>query len=500
MTPEPVHWSYQLISTIFLFADLTIRIGFSVRIIMRKRSHGVSLAWIFVIQIFPIAGAVLYLLFGENRIPEKRIIRANLAHNHYEHWLSTLDNRSPVNWPDLGTELTPLHNLAQNLAGLPAMTGNSVDILSVPDQIIGAIIADVNAAQQFCYFEFYIWQDGGMVDKLTDALIAAAQRGVNCRILLDDLGSRDFLRSETAQKLRDSGIQLQASLPAGFFNAFFARIDIRNHRKIIVIDGTIAYTGSQNMADPVLFKQNAGVGKWMDVMIRLRGPIVECLAGTFLNDWFLESDIEQMDLRALQSDTDRIRLIVDQFGQPQNNIAVQLVPSGPGFTSKAINNLLMSTIFAAREEIILTTPYFIPDEALLTTLSSAALRGVAVSIILPQKSDSVLVEYATRSRFDDLFRDGVRLYLFKDGFLHSKTITVDRKLSLIGSVNLDMRSFWLNFEATLVVYDTPICLELRNLQQSYIQASDPLNEFYLNSRGSFAKFKENAALLIGPLL
>lgn len=502
MPSEPVHWSYQLISTIFLFADLTIRIGFSVRVIMRKRTHGVSLAWLFVIQIFPIAGAVLYLLFGENRIPERRIVRAKLAHNHYENWLSTLDNRAPVNWNELGQELLPLHTLAQNLAGLPAMANNTLELIQSPARIIQSIINDIKSAQQFCYMQFYIWQQGGMVDSVVEALIAAAERGVRCRILLDDLGSREFLKSDSAQSLRDAGIQLQVSLPAGIINAFFARIDIRNHRKIIVIDGRIAYTGSQNMADPLFFKQNAGIGKWVDVMIRLQGPIVECLSGTFLNDWFLESDIEQMNLTVLQAETEQIHAIADHWSSQQSSgtVVVQLVPSGPGFTSKAITNLLITTIFTAREEIILTTPYFIPDEALLTALSSAALRGVAVSIILPKKSDSILVEYATRARFDDLFRDGVRVYLFTNGFLHSKTITVDGKFSLFGSVNLDMRSFWLNFETTLIIYDSEISRQLRDVQQGYILSSEPLNEFYLNSRSSLEKFKENTALLIGPLL
>jgi cardiolipin synthase A/B len=501
MNAEPVHWSYQLISTVLLLADFTIRIGFSIRVIMRKRSHGVSLAWLVVIQLFPFAGGIFYLLFGENRIPEKRIERTRLARDHYQHWLKTLIDRSPVNWQLLSPECQPLHNLAQRLAGLPAMAGNHLQIIESPEKIIGSIIRDIDQAQSTCHLQFYIWEEGGMVDKVTDALLRAARRGVICRVLLDAIGSRDFLTSETAKVMKDSEIRIQESLPAGIIKALFARIDIRNHRKIVVIDGHIAYTGSQNMADPYVFRQDAGVGNWIDVMIRIQGPVVESLAGTFINDWFLEADIQKIKIRSLHEDIDTVRQIADIHSPPPaGKVAVQLVPSGPGFTSESIHILLLTTIYAARKELILTTPYFIPDEALLNALISAALRGVEVSIILPVKNESKLAEYATRARLDDLLRVGVQIYMFAGGFLHAKTITVDGDFSLFGSVNLDMRSFWLNFEATLVIYNQEISQRLRSLQLRYMESSCLLDHEYLASRSLFEKFKENAVLLIGPLL
>jgi cardiolipin synthase len=320
-------------------------------------------------------------------------------------------------------------------------------------------------------------------------------------VLLDAIGSRSFLTGSTAKVMQEAGIHIQEALPSGIIKAFFARIDIRNHRKIVVIDGRIAYTGSQNMVDPYVFRQDAGVGNWIDVMVRVQGPVVESLAGTFINDWFLETDIQNIKLRSLHEDIDRVRKIGDVHRQePVGRTAVQLVPSGPGFTSDAIHSLLLTTIYAARKELILTTPYFIPDDALLTALKSASLRGVDVTVIIPAKNESRLAEYATRALFDELIQAGVHLKLFQGGFLHSKTITVDGDFALFGSVNLDMRSFWLNFEATLFIYDPDVCMKLLTLQRTYMRSCIDLDLRQFDARSPFERFKEKAVLLIGPLL
>ena len=301
--------------------------------------------------------------------------------------------------------------------------------------------------------------------------------------------------------MRKAGVRIQESLPAGIFSALFARIDIRNHRKIVVIDGRIAYTGSQNMVDPRVFKQDAGVGRWIDLMVRIRGPVVETLAGTFVNDWILDADIRHFRPQSVREDIDTVRRIADlQPSPPTGDIAVQLVPSGPGMTQDAIHSLLLTTIYASRRELVLTTPYFIPDEPLLVALKAAAQRGVNVRIIVPAKNDSLLVEYASRARFEELVDAGVTILQFTDGLLHAKTITVDRDFALVGSVNLDMRSFWINFESTLFVYNTEFTRRLRNLQQQYEDQSVPLDRSTLTNRSGLERFKENLALLIGPLL
>lgn len=498
---ETSGWSYSIFSTIFLITDLLIRIGLSTRVIMRRRSYGVSFAWLIVILLFPIFGAFIYLLFGENRISDRRAARIKDSSAHYQHWLETLEERAPVNWQDYNIECRPLHNLARRLTGLPAMDGNQLELLETSDTIINSIINDIDQSQSTCHLQFYIWEEGGQVDRVIDSLIGAAERGVTCRLLLDDLGSRQFLASPTARKMSEAGIRIQTALPAGLIKVFRARIDIRNHRKVVIIDGKIAYTGSQNMADPEFFKQGAGVGNWIDLMVRIRGPVVETLAGTFISDWFLETNSDRFEMRSLLEDMDTVRRIADIHSPPlEGDVAVQVVPSGPGFASDAIHSMLLTTIYAARKQLILTTPYFIPDEALLAALESAAFRGVEVTIIIPAKNDSKLAEYGARARFEKLCEAGVKIYRFQDGFLHSKTITVDGDFAMFGSVNLDMRSFWLNFETTLVIYDRDVCRDLQTLQLGYIASSSRLDIDTFSQRSVFEKFKENAVLLIGPLL
>ena len=224
-----------------------------------------------------------------------------------------------------------------------------------------------------CHLQFYIWHDGGSADKVVEAVINAAKRGVTCRILVDSIGSKEFLRGKQIKRLQAVGVRVLESLPAGFFKALFVRIDIRNHRKIVVIDGKVAYTGSQNMVDPRYFKQDSGVGQWVDTMVRIQGPVVEALAGTFISDWFLETDQEKVRTRSLGKDIQHVRSIADINHQPPaGDIPIQLVPSGPSFAQEAIHKLLLTTIYASRRNITLTTPYFVPDESILTALTSAA--------------------------------------------------------------------------------------------------------------------------------
>ena len=501
MTPEEYHWTFSIIPTIVLFADLTIRIGLSIRVILRKRPHGTTFAWLIIILLLPFLGAFVYLLFGENRLSEKRAARTRDNQNHYQYWLNTLTERAPVDPKSMSDKCHPLHRQAETLIGIPALNGNSLQIIETPDEIIDAIISDINQAQSTCHLQFYIWHEGGKVAEVEDALIEAVNRGVICRILVDAIGSHDFLKSERIRQLRKSGIKIREALPAGIISAIFKRVDIRNHRKIVVIDGEIAYTGSQNMVDPRFFKQNRGVGQWVDIMLRITGPVVESIAGTFISDWFLEADDHGNRTGDIAKDVANIRKQADvHINEATGSIPVQLVPSGPGLVPEAILNLLLTTIYSATKTLVLTTPYFVPDEALLTALRSAAQRGVDVTVILPEKNDSVLVHYASQAHYQELAESGVKIMLFYGGLLHSKTITVDNEFSLLGSVNLDMRSFWLNFEATLFIYDQQFTEQLRQVQTKYQQQSTILDHKKLAKRPAIRRFKENVALLIGPLL
>jgi cardiolipin synthase len=501
MVTEGLQWSTHISTILIPLADFLIRFVLSIRVIMRKRQYGVTLAWLVVILLLPFIGAMIYLFFGENRIGETRAQRANASLGHYRKWLESLPAIAPVNWSKLHPELKPIHHQADNLIGIPAMDGNHLELIEEPEQIMRSIIKDIDAAQSTCHLQFYIWYEGGTADEVAAAVIRAVKRGVTCRILVDSIGSKEFLKGRKIQELRAAGVKIREELPAGFIKALFVRVDIRNHRKIVVIDGKTAYTGSQNMVDPLFFKQDSGVGQWVDIMVRIQGPVVEALAGTFISDWFLETDNEKIRSRSLNQDIQHVREIADITHQPvRGNVPVQLVPSGPGFSPDAIHSLLLTTIYASRKNITLTTPYFVPDESILTALQSAAQRGVDVRIIVPEKIDSRLAQYASWARYENMIKNGVSIKLFRGGLLHSKTITVDDEFALFGSANLDMRSFWLNFEATLFIYNQTFTRELRSVQTSYEKKSQTLTLEDFAGRSVLEKFFENAALIIGPLL
>ncbi|RUM33639.1 MAG: cardiolipin synthase [Desulfobulbus sp.] len=485
---EHVNW---IVTSLIFFADLTLRIGLSIRVIMRKRAASVSLAWLVVILMLPLAGAIIYLLFGENRLGENRAKRAAANLQFLTQWSTKLKNPQNVDWEKINPECVPVSRQISAYFNIPALQGNNLQLLAHSDLFFAELLKDISRATSFCYLQFYILESGGATDDVITSVIDAARRGVTCRIMLDSIGSRQFLKSKTPAKLRAAGVEVIEVLPAGLFRYLFVRVDLRNHRKIVLIDSKIAYTGSQNLVDPHFFKQNSGVGQWKDSMVRIQGPIIEVMLAAFLYDWTLETGASIDTL-----------LEKDLFVTPKTtgDAVVQIVPSGPGFRDDAIHDLLLTTIYAAREELILTTPYFVPDNAILSALKSAAGRGVAVTIVVPEKNDSKLVHYASQSMFDELVEAGVRIMFFSKGLLHSKTITVDNDFCLFGSVNLDMRSFWLNFEMTLFIYNKSFTGKLRKLQTEYISDSTPMDYTVYRNRSFGQRLKENVALLVGPLL
>ena len=484
------NYSWIVTTSLFL-ADLAIRIGFSLRVIMRKRAASVSIAWLVVILLIPFAGAALYLLFGENRLGERRASRLVRNRAIIKDWPLALKTRPDIDWTAVNPECIPLDRQISAATGIPTMPGNQLELIADAGTFFRQLIADINQAHISIALEFYILGQGGWVDVLTEALMQARARGVSCRILLDSIGAKQFLRSAQATRLRDAGIELLEALPAGLIRALFVRIDLRNHRKIAIVDGKIAYTGSQNLVDPRFFKQHDGVGEWVDAMVRITGPVVEALTATFVSDWLLESKTAARS----HDGSGGIQQV-----EPAGSALVQLAPSGPGYGEDTIHNLLLTTIYAARRELILTTPYFVPDNAILAALKSAAQRGVRVTVIVPEKNDSKLVHYASHAHYDALASAGVGIVFFTGGLLHTKTITIDGDFCLFGSVNLDMRSFWLNFEMTLFIYDRAFTAQVRSLQQKYMAAAKPYCVETSGRRSFRQRLLENIALLVGPLL
>jgi cardiolipin synthase A/B len=398
---------------------------------------------------------------------------------------------SPVDWTSQPLAAEALARMCQQTTGMPVTTGNRLDLVENSADALQDLVRAINEARSTCHLEFYIWTAGGLADKVAEALMAAAARGVICRMLLDDVGSRRFLRSDWVPRLREAGVAVEAALRARLWRLIFVRFDLRLHRKLAIIDGRVAYTGSMNLVDARLFKRSAGVGQWVDAVVRVEGPAVEPLGVTFLGDWALESE----------ENIDRLKHSGDVRPQPPlASATVQVLASGPSDSRDAIERILIAFIYSAQQRLVLTTPYFVPDEALMEALVSAAQRGVKVTLILPSRVDSRLARLASRAIQGDLVQAGVEVLLFRAGLLHTKSVCVDGQYCLFGSLNLDPRSLHLNFELTLAIYDRDFTQRLEALQRTYADKSRALDLNEWQNRGMGVRLLENVARLLGPLL
>lgn len=464
-----------------------VLVAISLRIFSRRTAHGTAIAWLLLIILLPGVGALMYLLIGERRLGRLWMQRAAKLHPQMLQWAESIPVASIALPSRLSTGGESVSRLVHSAVGLPPMGGHRLQLLTDSASIMRAMIADIDAARLSIHMEFYIWSAGGFVDDLVEALVRAAGRGVACTTLMDSLGSRPFFKSEAIRRLRAAGVSVVEVLPVNPLRALFVRFDLRDHRKIAVIDRSIAYTGSMNIADPRFFKQDAGVGEWVDAMARIEGPAA----------WVLEA--VSLSLTALQTGSHFAPLPPPDL-PPAGNGHVQIFPSGPQTSRVRIDALLLTAIYAARREIVLTTPYFVPGEALLTALRSAALRGVRVILIVPEKIDSRLVRYASEAYNEDLLEVGVTILRFRDGLLHTKSVVVDEEFTVFGTVNLDLRSFELNFELSLIAFDHEFSAATRALQRAYESRSRALRLDEWRARPRSRRLLENAVQMMSPLL
>jgi cardiolipin synthase A/B len=483
---------------LLLLIDLLLILGLSLRVIMRRLPVGVTFAWLFLVVVFPLGGIFLYLLFGELRLGYRRGQRAARLHAPFAAWLEQLGRRYQVTFDASQDQAEALSRVAFNSTRIPPLPDTQLELLIETDAIFERLVADIDAAERSCHLEFYIWQSGGWADAVAEALWRAAERGVVCRMLLDDVGSRAFLRGPEVRRLRQAGIEVQGALPAGLLRSLFRRFDLRLHRKIVVIDGKIGYTGSLNLVDPAYFPKARRVGKWIDAMARISGPAVEPLEITFIEDWLLETGAT---LPQLIEDP---AVWWDQSAQQSQGGeccgGVQVIPSGPLQNPLAMERVLLNSIFLARQELVLTTPYFVPSDGLLEALVAAVLRGVEVTLIVPHHNDSWLVALASYPYLGELSMAGVKVRLFTGGLLHTKSVTIDGQVSLFGTVNLDPRSLYLNFEVALAVYQPEFTRCLHQVQMNYVAQTVPFPVEAWQARSAPRRLVNNMARLLKPLL
>lgn len=469
-----------------------IVIGLGTRIILKRRPTGVSLAWLFLVSSVPFVGAFLYLFVGEMWLPQRRIKK----YNAYKTLLSDQVDHIESDW-ELSSDTLPdiarLLNAQSDIPlGISALGGNSFELFHSNAACISKIIEDIDRAKHVVSMLFYIWDSAGDTQLVEEAMIRAVERGVVCRLLVDSAGSKEFIKGNSIRKMRHAGIEVVEALPVGLFRVFFARIDVRNHRKIVTIDHDVAYTGSMNMVDPRFFHARKNVGQWVDVMSRIGGPAARVLDMTLNLDWAVETPIDPTLQVPQISAKDPV--------EPAGDIALHVVPSGPDQAPRIIHDMLLTLIYNTSRRLIITTPYFIPSESMLTALTAAALRGVMVTIVIPEKIDSILVRNASRSYFEDLFDAGIEVCAYRGGLLHSKTVTADDKVGLLGTVNMDKRSFWINFEISVFGYDTRVVDEIRSLQEQYIAGARRIDPDAWKERSLASRVIQNTIQLTAPIL
>lgn len=465
--------------------------GVALRVIWVRRPAGSAFAWLLLVALVPYAGVVLYLLFGERPIGRERLRRAHAFYAAFPELATSLWLPDTADLHALPPQLRGIARLARKAAGLPVLDGSTLALHAGAEEILRAIIADIEVAQESVDLAFYIWNVGGTADEVGAALERAAARGVQCRVLLDAIGSRPFLKGAWPARLRRAGVRLEVALAVGPLGFVFQRADLRMHRKIVVVDQRIAYTGSMNLVDPRFFKQDAGVGEWVDAMVRVAGPAVAGLRAVFLFDWKLQTG------EGYVPSSDAAYAARRAVGGASR---VQVVPSGPGVEGAANLRILVDAIAIARERVVLTTPYFVPDASLALALQNAAMRGVEVTIILPAVNDSTLVTYASRAFFDELLAAGARVLKFDAGLLHTKSVTIDDEFALFGTVNLDMRSLHLNFELMLAVYDAGFNAQLLALQRGYERDARAIDAEAWHARPARERLLEGLASLVAPML
>lgn len=468
--------------------DWVIRIG-ALFIVPRNRKPSSATAWIMLILLLPFVGLLIFLLLGSPKLNRRRRamqrnmdeVINNLIHNGE---YSKLFKKFIVS--DSHEKFDSYIKLNKNLGGFPAFSGNSVSLIDEYDEIIKKISKDIAKAKNYIHIEYFIIVMDETTEQLFVEIEKAIKRGVKVRVLFDAIGSRGYPNlKEMKQRLTEIGADWHPMLPVKRPGKNFNRPDLRNHRKIVVIDGAIGYTGSQNLVTRNYHRKDELY--YDELVARVTGPIVLQLEAVFVTDWYSETG----KLLGRSSDHE-LNTDVSATG----DVVAQILPSGPGFDNDNNLKLFTALIHGAKEKVTIVNPYFVPDDALITAITSAAQRNVEVVMINSRIMDQAMVGNAQRSYFEELLKAGVKIYQYDlPILLHSKYMIIDDSTAVIGSSNLDMRSFQLDLEVTLVVYDKKVIKNLEKITDKYLRKTHPLKLPEWKLRSWKAKLIENLARL-----
>lgn len=443
-----------------------------------RTSPGAARSWLLLVGFVPLLGLPLYLLLGHPWLSARRVrrqaqvsrrIRRQQALQHALRWR-----------PEEGTAAAEIAALVERQGDFMPTHGNAVQLLDDYDGALRRLLDDIDGASQRVHLLYYLMFDDAVGEAVVAALERASARGVRCRLLLDAVGAKRGLRCYR-RRLQAAGVEVQAMLPGGLRWRRSGRMDLRNHRKMAMIDGRIGHVGSQNLADARFI---AGFPN-RELVARVHGPVVAHLEAVFASDWYVETGqaLEVLDTPPAVAD-----------------VATQLLPSGPAYPFANARDAVNALIHLARRELVLVTPYFVPDEATLAALRIAALSGVDVQLILSASNNQRLTWWAQQAYYDELLRCGVRIALYRPHFLHAKHLRVDGQIAVVGSINLDIRSFALNAEIGLLVYDTGLLQRLRTIEADYLAHADPLTLQQWRQRPAWWRSREGIARLADALM
>lgn len=469
---------------------IIIQTALIVRVLLRAhRDPATRIAWIAIILAIPVLGIFAYMLFGEANIGSGWLARINRVRSNLPEIKKVPGYERACTAVNITERQNLLFRVGHSISGFEHVGGNSADLMVDSYNTIDKMIADINTAANHVHLIFYIWLPDKSGRKMADALVSATMRGVRCRVIVDDLGSRALINSSIWTEMKNAGISLARALPVGnpLIRVLKGRIDLRNHRKILVIDNTITYCGSQNCADPVFYPKKK-FGPWVDTMMRFKGPIVRQNQFVFASDWmtWFEEDI-----------TD---LLMQPIEVPKEGFAAQVIAAGPTARYSAMPEIFETLIYSACRELIITTPYYVPIESMQGALCAAANRGVDTSIIFPARNDDFAVAATSRSYYLDLLVAGVKIYEYDAGLLHAKTLTLDSEISLIGSANMDRRSFELNYENNILFCDKTATDQLHTRQQMFLSDCHQVSLENVTGWPWYYRLWNNSLTVIGPLL
>lgn len=473
--------------TVYLI-ELVIKIV-ALGTIPRNRRPSSSLAWLLLIVVTPVFGLLLFFLIGSPFVRgrrEKIQIQANEAIMH-----RTADLPALPGDVELPSGIDSLVRLNRRLGSLPIMSGTSHGLFGDYDTSIAAMTAAVREAHERVHVEIYIMAWDHTTDAFFTALVEAVARGVKVRLLYDHLGSRKYPGFKRMnRRMTEAGIEWHQMMPIHPLKGRWRRPDLRNHRKLLTVDGEVAFMGSQNMIDSsYLLPKNLKIGRhWHDLNIKLGGQIVSSVDAVFALDWYTETG---------ESVTDEIR---PPETYPPSDQDMQLLPSGPGYLTIPNLRLFTSLVHRAQLRLSLTSPYFVPDDSLMEAITTAAYRGVAVELFVSEQADQFGVQHAQASYYEELLDAGVRIYLYpKPTVLHAKFFTVDDIVGVIGSSNMDYRSFGLDYEISLMGTDPGFVADLHRISDDYREVCHELTAKEWAHRPRGRRYVDNVMRLLSAL-